>query len=128
MVRLTSRTKRGVLAAAVAAVGCLYYFFDPAGSAWMPKCVFHALTGWECPGCGSQRMLHALLHGDLPEAWRANGFLMCMLPLLALMAFAAVARESHPRLYMRLNSLPVIIAISVAIAVWGILRNLPNIF
>lgn len=109
--------------AAVVAVGLLYFLFDPAESALAPKCVFHAVTGWDCPGCGSQRMLHALLHGDMAGAWRANPFLLCAMPLLILLAFAALYRKRWPRLYRTVNSMPVIIAVSVAIMAWAIIRN-----
>ena len=30
-----------------------------------PPCMFHALTGFSCPGCGSTRAVSALLRGDL---------------------------------------------------------------
>jgi hypothetical protein len=46
----------GALAAALAA-------FDPATTWWFPSCPFHALTGWQCPLCGSLRAIHALCLG-----------------------------------------------------------------
>jgi len=32
-------------------------------------CPFKALTGIDCPGCGFQRSLIALLQGDLSKSW-----------------------------------------------------------
>lgn len=113
-----------VVVLTLAAGAGLYFLVDPARSDWMPKCMFYSLTGWKCPGCGSQRMLHALLHGDFARAWNENAFLLCMLPLLALMTCAAIFRRRYPKLYMRLNSLPVIIGISAALVAWWLLRNL----
>jgi hypothetical protein len=51
----------------------LLYRFDPnaAGSPFLP-CLFRALTGFYCPGCGMTRALHALLHLDLGTALRMN--------------------------------------------------------
>lgn len=49
----------------VAAGAALYFIFDPAVTRWAPKCMFRVLTGYDCPGCGSQRALHALLHADM---------------------------------------------------------------
>lgn len=109
---------------AVLAAAALYFIFDPAVSKWAPKCAFKSLTGWECPGCGSQRMIHALLHGDFTAAWHANAILLCLLPLLILMLFAAYTRTRYPRLYALLNSMPVIIAVSAILVGWGIIRNL----
>ena len=105
-------------------LGLLYYFFDPLESKWAPKCMFRLLTGWDCPGCGSQRAVHALLHGDFGAAWEANPFLLCVLPLLALMGYAAAVRVKRPRLYAALNSIPMIAAISAALLLWFLLRNL----
>jgi hypothetical protein len=31
--------------------------------ALLPPCVFHAATGYDCPGCGGSRAVHALLSG-----------------------------------------------------------------
>lgn len=105
-------------------VGILYFIFDPAESRLAPKCMFHMLTGWECPGCGSQRMLHALLHGDLQGAWQANPFVLCMIPWLAVMMLAAGMRLHAPRFYAVVNSLPAIIITALALLAWGIIRNL----
>ena len=67
--------------AVFAALAVGYYLVDPVGEygAYMPKCTLRALTGWECPGCGAQRAVHALLHGRWAEAWWTNPFLWCAL-------------------------------------------------
>jgi hypothetical protein len=36
------------------------------------RCPFLTLTGFKCPGCGSQRAIHYLLHGDVVQAARMN--------------------------------------------------------
>lgn len=107
----------------IAGGAALYFLVDPASSRWMPKCMFRHLTGLECPGCGAQRMWHALLHGDFAAAWEANAFLLIVTPLLALMLFSAMTRRQFPRLYNILNSPTMIIIISAGICVWFILRN-----
>jgi len=48
-----------------------------------PQCLFHALTGFHCPGCGATRCLYRLLHGDLPGALHMNALLFVLLPLIA---------------------------------------------
>lgn len=57
-------------------LGVAYYFIDPAMHKWVPKCPFMLLTGLKCPGCGSQRVLHALAHGQIVEAFRQNALLI----------------------------------------------------
>ena len=61
-----------VLGAAVVAAILVLYIFDPAGTAWFPSCPLHAWTGWACPGCGTLRAAHALLHLRIGEALRDN--------------------------------------------------------
>lgn len=46
------------------------------------QCPVHGITGWWCPGCGSTRAVHALLHGDVGLSLSAHPM---VLPLLALM-------------------------------------------
>ena len=90
----------------------------------MPRCIFHELTGWQCPGCGSQRMLHALLHGNIREAWNHNAVLLLLLPLLIPMIWLEINRNRHPRTYMRLHSMPVVLTAAGIILAWWLLRNI----
>lgn len=57
----------------------VYFFLDPAELPF-PKCPSLLLTGWKCPGCGSQRALHQLLHGNIAEAWGFNSLFVAALP------------------------------------------------
>ena len=72
-------------------------------------------------------MLHALLHGDIGEAWRQNGFLLAAIPLLIPMGWLELARRKHPRLYSAVYSVPVIITVSVVLVAWWVLRNILGI-
>ncbi len=68
---------------AVLAVISLYTFFDARSpGSFFPQCPFHALTGLYCPGCGSQRALSALLHGNFIDALHDNLLAMISLPVL----------------------------------------------
>ena len=60
-------------------VGWLYYRFDPAHFPF-PKCPFLTLTGYKCPGCGSQRALHNVLHGKMQAAGGSNFLFLASLP------------------------------------------------
>ena len=46
-------------------------------------CIFHVVTGLQCPGCGVTRMLSALLHGDWRGAWESNAAVLTLSPVLA---------------------------------------------
>jgi hypothetical protein len=60
----------------------IYYKFDPAKYSFFPKCPFHQITGLDCPGCGSQRALYCLLHGNIKKAASYNLLLVISLPFL----------------------------------------------
>ncbi|MBO5272475.1 MAG: DUF2752 domain-containing protein [Muribaculaceae bacterium] len=101
----------------------LYFFFNPENH-FFPKCIFKQLTGWDCAGCGSQRMLHALLHGDFAKAWSYNSGLIVGIPIIAIMFISSAFRDKVPRLYKFLNSRTVIIVILVGVVAWTIGRNI----
>lgn len=63
------------------AIVFIYYFFNPA-EYFFPPCTFYQTTGLYCPGCGSQRAFHTLLHGNFLTAFRQN--LLLPFGLLAL--------------------------------------------
>lgn len=56
---------------AVVLIG-IYFTFDPTQNHLFPSCPFHSLTGLYCPGCGSQRAFHSLLHLDIQKAFSFN--------------------------------------------------------
>jgi len=55
-----------------------------AAAGFLPPCVWRAVTGWPCPGCGTTRAIVRLLQADLPGALALN-------PLAACAAVAFVA-------------------------------------
>lgn len=74
----------GLSAAAVlVSAAALLYFVEPGSSCWTPPCLFHELTGLHCPGCGTGRGLHMLVHGNLSGALRMNSLMVFSIPLMA---------------------------------------------
>lgn len=60
--------------------------FDPnAPGNPFPACMFRALTGYYCIGCGVTRALHALVHGDVLGALSMNPLAILLLPIVPLM-------------------------------------------
>lgn len=103
---------------------CIYFYFDPTDR-FFPRCPFLSMTGLECPGCGSQRAIHAVLHGDFASVWQLNAALFVFVPLLILLFVAEVlGRRRVPRLYDALNSRYMIWATATFIIVWWVVRNL----
>lgn len=69
-------------------------------------------------------MLHALLHGNIADAWHYNALFVALIPILIPMVYLELRKNAHPRAYAKMNSLPVILTIAGAIVAWGIARNL----
>lgn len=91
--------------------------FDPTEIP-APRCVFKAVTGWDCPGCGTQRAVHALLHGRVAEAWHYNAMLFVAVPLCI-----GISAGRGP--IWRASRHPVAGIVSgVAFVLWWVVRNL----
>ena len=109
---------------AVLVLGTVYLIFDPAETFWMPKCPIHTLTGLDCPGCGSQRAFHSLLHGDLAGAARTNALLLLFIPLIAVMGIGEINRNRWPRFYRFMVSPPMVYGLLAVMVIWTIVRNI----
>lgn len=82
--RIPFPTSRIFMAGAIAivALGVFVFFaFDPTQVPIFPQCTFHRITGLDCPGCGAQRALHHLLHGEVIAALQFNAMFVLSLPL-----------------------------------------------
>ena len=66
------------------------YFFSPKDYSFYPRCLFHSLTGLDCPGCGSLRATHELLHGNFKAAFALNPLLVFLLPAMILVSIGHV--------------------------------------
>ena len=72
-----------------AALGLLFCF-NPASTQLYPPCPLHALAGLYCPGCGSLRAVHQLLHGHVRAAFGYNPVLLIILPFLGALSWKGV--------------------------------------
>ncbi|MFN2352836.1 MAG: DUF2752 domain-containing protein [Kiritimatiellia bacterium] len=114
-----SMARRNPMAAACAAAIALplavLFLFNPATTRFFPPCPVHCVTGFYCPGCGSLRAMHNLLHGHLVEAMSRNPLMVVSIPIVALMSLnpSWIYRKWVPWT-----------AMAVLIG-YGILRNMP---
>jgi hypothetical protein len=120
--------KRLALAAAAVlpAAAVFLYTVPPTEDSLYPRCPFHALTGLHCPGCGTARCLHALLHGELAQAAAYNIFALVCLPFLgcwaARRAYGLARRRPVRGWLLPAWSLRLLLALVVA---YWVLRNVP---
>ena len=107
----------GVLLA-LGAAACAVLLLIPPGSPhakWLPRCMFHQMTGLYCPGCGATRALSAMLQGDVLASLHNN---LLLFPLLALIAYLFMKPQTT---FKR----PVAVAIIAIIVAFTVLRNIP---
>lgn len=118
----------GIVAGVCGSALLVLYVADPARYSLYPVCYFHQFTGLDCPGCGSQRAIHQLLHGNLVLAFRYNPLLVLMLPLLAVWGARGVVRAARGE--QDAFALPPrwLGWFVVVMIVFGIVRNLPITF
>jgi hypothetical protein len=107
--------------------GAAYLFvFEPGKTGFFPICLFRFCTGFTCPGCGSTRAMHQILHGHFVAAFMLNPLLLLAIPFM-LFAFlrysVTVMRGGVPRP----NALPApyIYALFFIVVSFWIFRNTP---
>lgn len=113
---------------AVALLVVVYALFNPAETSWFPKCPFRQLTGFDCPGCGSQRAVHHLLHLDIPAAFAENMLLVIAIPYLIVgFTFDMIPTTNGNALKWRkrlFGTTAIFIILAIIILFW-VLRNVP---
>ena len=117
-----------IIGTAVIAILLMYFFLDARVGDIFPHCPFHTLTGFYCPGCGSQRALSSLLHADFLQAINFNVLLVISLPFLIYAAIVAVVNAfKKQQVNQKIFYSPFFVKtlLVVVIAFW-ILRNIPR--
>lgn len=105
----------------------LYKNFNPEGYDIFPKCPFLMITGYKCPGCGSQRAIHHILNLEFGGAFRSNALLIIFLPYIITGFIFDFIKTKNPKLLKLRRFLfgknAIIIVLVVVISFW-IFRNL----
>lgn len=116
-----------VALAVLASLGvAMLYTFDPRNGDAYPVCPFFGLTGYHCPGCGTLRALHQLLHGNVIGAFGYNPLMILSLPFIAYSYAAGATRAFHVPLLPRIFIPPAWIwALLVGVVAFWVLRNVP---
>lgn len=113
------------IAIALAIAIVLLYIYDPEHSNLAYKCPFKSLTGLDCPGCGGQRAVHALLHFRIKEAIAYNPFLILVSIYILLVVILKNLRGCIPeKLQKAINSSKAVIIYLFLMIIWTLVRNL----
>ncbi|MCR5414102.1 MAG: DUF2752 domain-containing protein [Kiritimatiellae bacterium] len=103
-----------ILAVIAGIVGLsVLYVWNPTEVKCIPRCPFLAITGWKCPGCGTLRAIHAILHFRFLDAWRLNPLMILSLPTIGLLLTSRKVRQNRFVSY----------TILAIVLLWWILRN-----
>lgn len=88
-------------------------------------CLFYAVTGLKCPGCGITHMALCLMHGDLGGAYSKNPMVLMLLPVLLALLLRLTFR------YVKTGSRQlttwenrIVIGMVILLIGFGVLRNL----
>jgi hypothetical protein len=123
----TTRAREIALFVGGLASAVVLHAVDPSEATSFPVCPFYALTGLYCPGCGTLRCLHALLHSDLRAAVDYNVLTVLFVPMLVVawlsVGLAGILGRQHPHDWSAPRWTGV--AFGVAFGLFWILRNLP---
>lgn len=97
-----------------------YINFDPTHSTIAPKCIVKLITGFDCPGCGCQRLLFHWFNGRFAEGTSYNYFFPIGLIYIAI-ACVSLRTDRFKRLSYNKYFIGSFIALYF---VWWILRNI----
>lgn len=104
----------------------LFYSFNPESVSIFPKCPFLFATGYKCPGCGTQRAIHNMLHFRFMDAIRHNVFIVFAIPYIFMGAYIEYfgGKDKHPKISEVLfGRWSAVVVLAIVIVYW-IGRNL----
>lgn len=105
----------------------LYFFVNPSSSSYFPKCIFYSSTGYYCPGCGSQRATHHLLHFNLKGVIEQNVLFLLGVIAFVYYVFITVSNTFFNTNYKNILTKRLSIwIILIIITLFTVLKNIPS--
>lgn len=118
--------EKGLALAGLLVLGllCIMLWPHPEASGNFPPCPVRHYTGLLCPGCGTLRALHELLHGHFGAAFQYNPLTVIFLPFLLYAGVSRLSKIFFQKQLPRLMTRPWMSwGILLVVIVFGILRN-----
>jgi F0F1-type ATP synthase membrane subunit a len=75
---------------ALSVVAMVVSFVFPVNGLGIDLCVFHATTGWPCPGCGLTRGISAFSQLQIHRALELHPFVLVLWPTFAFLAVVSL--------------------------------------
>ncbi|HEY2170075.1 MAG TPA: DUF2752 domain-containing protein [Candidatus Angelobacter sp.] len=123
------RTFIGISLTALLGGLAIVYRFPPSEYSFYPRCPIYLTTHWLCPGCGSTRALHALLHFDVQTALHYNALFTLLFPVACLwfgfICYRTMRYDQFPNLVFP-RSLAV--CLTVTVVLFTVARNTIFVF
>jgi hypothetical protein len=120
------KVKWSIVIIAVTAIMVVYINYNPSESQRFPKCPFLQITGFKCPGCGSQRAIHNLLNLEISKAFHFNSILVLSIPYVLFGLILDNLKELSPKMMKWRKILygkTSIIVVLIIILLFWLLRN-----
>ncbi|WP_300672414.1 DUF2752 domain-containing protein [Soonwooa sp.] len=103
----------------------IYFFVNPANSGWALNCPFKMMTNYDCPGCGSQRAFHELLHGHFKNAFILNPLFVVAIPVFLIFLVFQIGdlKTKYSKFYNSLFGFKSILIYLIVIILFFVVRN-----
>lgn len=110
-------------------VGTFYYFVNPSMESYPVQCIWRVLTNTQCPSCGMQRALYALLHGNFLQALNYNYYFIFSIPYALSAIIATWYNYKHKLDWLRnfVYHRRTLQTYAYSYFLWWVARNLLNI-
>lgn len=126
LARFTERQKAWLLLGGVLLFVAFLFLYNSKTMHFVPRCPFYWTTGFYCPGCGTTRGLHRLLHGDIIGALHANVLMIVTVPYILHRFINYLTVNLFNRKLPEITLSPVWVKILAGFAiVFWIVRNIP---
>ncbi|MBK9249805.1 MAG: DUF2752 domain-containing protein [Ignavibacteria bacterium] len=124
--RLSERQKAWILLIGVVFFAAFLFIYNSKTMHFLPRCPFFWATGYYCPGCGTTRGLHRLLHGDFIGALHANILMIVTVPYILYSfisyLFLNILSKNLPPIIFK----PIVVQLLAAFTiVFWLVRNIP---
>jgi len=127
-VRFSNIYKRKIIVLSILGIALccmLVFLYHVEDERYLFPCIFYKLTGYQCPGCGTQRALHSLLHLNIKQAFLYNPMLFIAIPLIILLIYLEHfnGKNRFPKLHRTLSGKTFIMITLIFILIYWVGRN-----